>query len=231
MRLPRKQRLALEQLGQDAANRPEVDSLGVLTGREHKLGCAVPPRDDVRGEIPQDRVSVLVDVRPRRQGALVRGGLVRGQPREAEVGDAQLARLVDEQVRGLEVAVHHVAALVQVGEAIEKLLGEVLDVELAELLLRPDHPSKIRVHLRNDTVEGGVLRRVDEVDDAKHVVMAEGLLNLDLTQRPLRAEVIAHYDLLDRDGCVCQLIVPRVHEPTCSSADQLGRLVARRIEV
>ena len=62
--LAREEGLAAQQLGEDAADRPDVDGLGVLLPREHDLRRAVPSRRHVLGH--EARV-VLLWVRNARQ--------------------------------------------------------------------------------------------------------------------------------------------------------------------
>eukprot|EP00982_Pelagococcus_subviridis_P008865 30883-Pelagococcus_subviridis.AAC.4 len=81
--LPREQRLASEQLREDAPHAPHVDRGGVFRAREQELGRAVPSRDDVLGE------EVLRALR---------------RSRQAKVADFQVAVCVQQQVRRLQVA-------------------------------------------------------------------------------------------------------------------------------
>ena len=48
--LPGEERLAPQQLGEDAPDGPHVYSLGVVLAGEHDLWGAVPPSDHVLGE-------------------------------------------------------------------------------------------------------------------------------------------------------------------------------------
>jgi len=72
--------LAQQQLGQDAAGGPEVDGGPVLRGAEEQLRRPVPEGDDPVGVL-------LV--------------LVVKRPRQTEIGELELTRLVDEKVGAL----------------------------------------------------------------------------------------------------------------------------------
>mmetsp|Transcript_108874 Transcript_108874/g.339288 ORF Transcript_108874/g.339288 Transcript_108874/m.339288 type:complete len:226 (-) Transcript_108874:509-1186(-) len=89
------ERLPGQDLRVDAADRPEVDGLEVARGHQHELRGAVPACDDVVREL------------------LLLGGAAAG---EAQVRNAQRAVPVEEDVRGLEVAVHD-AGRVEILEA------------------------------------------------------------------------------------------------------------------
>lgn len=80
--LAREQRLALEHFCEDAAGAPDINLNVVLLPREHDLGGTVVPRGNVSGHL----------------GVLDTG--------KAEVADLQIAILVDEDVAGLQVAMH-----------------------------------------------------------------------------------------------------------------------------
>lgn len=107
MILPRKQWLPLQHLGKDAARAPDIDLDVVLLPRQHDLGRAVVARRDVARHLR------VLDAR------------------EPEVADLEVAVLVDEDVGGLEVAVHDAGA-VDVFEAAKDLIEEVLDELLFE---------------------------------------------------------------------------------------------------
>lgn len=107
MILPREQRLPLQHLGKDAARAPDIDLDVVLLPRQHDLGRAVVARRDVARHLR------VLDAR------------------EPEVADLEVAVLVDEDVGGLEVAVHDAGA-VDVFEAAKDLVEEVLDELLFE---------------------------------------------------------------------------------------------------
>jgi hypothetical protein len=126
------ERLALEHLSEDAAGAPDIDLDVVLLPGEHDLGGAVVAGGDVAGHL----------------GVLDAG--------EAEVADLQVTVLVDEDVAGLQVAVHD-AGRVHVLQAAQDLVEEVLD----ELLLqRPRGQEAVQVGAEEfgdevDVFEGG----------------------------------------------------------------------------
>lgn len=91
--------LAAEQLGEDAADRPDVDGRAVVVAAEEKLRGPVPAGDDILGH----------------QLALAVAGA--GQ---AEVADLELAVGVDQEVPGLQVSVEDVRR-VQILERSEQL--------------------------------------------------------------------------------------------------------------
>mmetsp|Transcript_10411 Transcript_10411/g.22099 ORF Transcript_10411/g.22099 Transcript_10411/m.22099 type:complete len:417 (-) Transcript_10411:311-1561(-) len=105
-------RLAQQQLGEDAADGPHVDRRAVETRTEQQLGGAVPERDDPVG---------------------VRSKLLLKGPREAKVCKLELPLVVDQQVGALDVAVEH-AVLVAVGHPLEQLLHVALDLRRCEAL-------------------------------------------------------------------------------------------------
>ena len=80
MVLARKQGLALEHLGEDAAGTPDVHFDIVLLPREHDLGGAVVARGDVAGHLR------ILD------------------PGQAEIANLEIAVLVDQDVAGLQIA-------------------------------------------------------------------------------------------------------------------------------
>mmetsp|Transcript_6182 Transcript_6182/g.19829 ORF Transcript_6182/g.19829 Transcript_6182/m.19829 type:complete len:367 (+) Transcript_6182:79-1179(+) len=88
------QRLAQQELAEDAAAGPDVYCLSVLLACEHDLRRAVPPRHDVLRQLP------------RRAEARREVGLDASS--EAQVADLEIAIRVDEEVRRLQVAVQHV---------------------------------------------------------------------------------------------------------------------------
>ena len=55
----RKVRFAEDQLGEYATDRPNVDGIGILMTRQHNLGRAVPPRNDIFSQ-EQSSISFLV---------------------------------------------------------------------------------------------------------------------------------------------------------------------------
>lgn len=99
--------LAGEELAEDAADAPHVDGGAVGGAAEEELGAAVPEGDDELGEAARGRVAAVAG--------------------HAEVGDLELAAVVEEEVRGLEVAVQD-PAVVEVGDARRQLEEEGLDL-------------------------------------------------------------------------------------------------------
>lgn len=100
------QRLPRQQLGKDAADRPDVDRRGVVAAGEQKLWGPVPPCHDVFGH-------ELLLVGP---GA-----------RQTKVADLEVAVGVDEEVARLQVPVQHVGR-VDEAEPPEDLVDKVLAV-------------------------------------------------------------------------------------------------------
>ena len=100
-----KERAACVHLGHDAAGGPDVDAGVIGAGAEEYVWRAVPERDDlVRKRIHGDA-----------EGS-----------REAEVGELELALVVDEEVLRLEVAVED-AVLMAEGDTHQELLHKALD--------------------------------------------------------------------------------------------------------
>ena len=101
--------LPAEKLEQQTAAAPAVHLVPVVRRAEQQLGRPVPERDDPVGV---------------RHGLRLRVVDLLG---EAEVRDLQVAEVVDQEVRALDVAVDDLL-LVQVLQPDEQLPGEVLDV-------------------------------------------------------------------------------------------------------
>lgn len=97
--------LAGEEFPEDAADAPGVDRGGVAGRAEEELGRAVPEGDDELGEF---------------------GGRVADVAGHAEVGDLELAAVVEEEIGGLEVAVED-PVVVEVGDARGELEEEGFD--------------------------------------------------------------------------------------------------------
>ena len=111
VRRPRKQRTARVHLRHDTPRAPDIDRRIVRARPEEHVRRAVPQRHDFIGE----------GVNRDAEGA-----------GEAEVGELELALLVDEQVLRLQVPVQH-AVLVAEGDAPEELVGEGFDGRGVEL--------------------------------------------------------------------------------------------------
>ena len=116
-----KQGLSVHNLGEDAANRPDVDRSCVVFGAKQDIGCTVPQSDDLVSEV-LDRDA---------EGAS-----------ETEICQLQQTFSVDEQVLRLEVSMEHfvpmtllysVQELIQVflqGVEQRGLRGELLGFQL-----------------------------------------------------------------------------------------------------
>mmetsp|Transcript_7259 Transcript_7259/g.24722 ORF Transcript_7259/g.24722 Transcript_7259/m.24722 type:complete len:287 (-) Transcript_7259:286-1146(-) len=162
---PREERLAAEELGEDAAHAPHVDGLIVRIVLHQELRRPVPPGDHVLGQL----VLLRVVVHP---------------AREAKVADFEVAVLIDEQVAGLEVPVQH-ARRVDALEAPEHLVHKVLDVVVRQGLLGVDDVVQVRVQQLGHEVH--VLpslrlagRRSHDVAEAEHVLVVEVAQELEL---------------------------------------------------
>ena len=87
MVLSREKGLALEHLSKDASRAPNVNLHVVLLPREHDFRCSVVSRRDVTCHL----------------GVLYTG--------ETEVANLEIAVLIDEDVAGLEITVHHTSGV------------------------------------------------------------------------------------------------------------------------
>ena len=180
-------------------NRPKRPSASKFrAGRD--LRRAVPPRDDVLREV----VRAAVDGRRLDVAVRERRALVAQAAAQAEVADLQAARLhVDEQVRGLEVAVDD-ARRVDVVDAAERLVEEVELLVGAEGRLRVNHAREVRRRERRHDVEvlevRGV-RRLDDVVEPEHAGVVPVAHEAHLPEDPLRVDGVLEdvRDLLDRD--------------------------------
>ena len=177
MRLAGEERLPAEELRDDAADAPHVDGLRVGTrGSQQQLGAPVPAGDDVLGHR-------VVGVGPRERPLV-------HEPRQAEVGDAQLAVLGDEQVARLEVSVED-AGEVHGLDAFEDLQREGLQVQLGQRLLRLDDPVQVAVHELHDHVELRLLLAEREVEQRYHVgVRPQQPHQTDLAERVPRVPLV-----------------------------------------
>ena len=117
----RKQRTLKQQLGEQRAGTPDIHSGSVALLAQQELRRSIPQSNDL--------VRVLV--------------LAHGAS-QTEIGDLQLALAVDQQVRGLEIAVND-AILVHKMQSGEELLRETLDLRDAE-------PAAIELHQAGDVV-------------------------------------------------------------------------------
>jgi hypothetical protein len=122
--LAREERLAAEELREDAAARPNVDALVVVAVRaEHEFGGPVPAGHHVLSH-----------------GALALGHLAS----KAEVRDHKVACLGDQQVGRLQVTVHN-AVRVGEAEAPKELEHKMLEVRVLEGLAALDNAVEIRI--------------------------------------------------------------------------------------
>ena len=110
-------------------SRVEDKYLRVHLERQHDLRCAIPPRRDVLRHEPR-----FLPAGTRRARAA----------REPEVAHLEVAVRVEEEVRGLEVAVHDVRGVHRLERA-QRLVDEVLAVVVCEVL-GPNHSVQIRLH-------------------------------------------------------------------------------------
>lgn len=101
-----------KQLGEDAAQGPDVERVGVMASVEDDLRCTVPARDDVLSE--------------RRGGFFVTA-------RQTEIANLQRAVFVKQQVARLQVAMDDVRR-VHVVAACQHLKHEVLQMVVGEVL-------------------------------------------------------------------------------------------------
>ena len=218
---PREERFAAQQLGEDASDRPDIDGGPVVLVLDEELGRAVPPRRHILGEV---LLRVLF------------GDIVAkvGAARHPEVGDAQIAVLVDEDVARLEVAVEHVRRVHRL-EAAEDLVGEALDVVVGEVLRRAD--DLVEVGLEELGHEVDVVPAVDPlVVGQQHVVQREDVLvvevaeQLDLAQHVARVHRVVEgaRHLLDRHRLARRRVAPRADQPVRALPHHLGQLVPLR---
>jgi hypothetical protein len=107
LRVAREEWLASSHLGEDAANRPHVNTSGVLAATKQNFRRAVPEGDNFVG------VSAERDTK---------------SASKTEIGKLQVALLVDEQVLRLEITVQD-AVGVAVACTLEKLESELLDLQ------------------------------------------------------------------------------------------------------
>mmetsp|Transcript_29222 Transcript_29222/g.68388 ORF Transcript_29222/g.68388 Transcript_29222/m.68388 type:complete len:288 (+) Transcript_29222:361-1224(+) len=139
--------------------------------------------------------------------------------RDAEVGNLHLASLVQQDVGGLQVAVHLMVLLVQVVESIEHLqpyLGE------AQLVAQPFRMSthfisdRTRIHVLEDHQDLSVLvKGVEELDQPRALVRPHDTQLRD----ELRALGLLQYlDLLDCEERAARRVLRLAHCAACSSS-------------
>lgn len=138
--------------GHDAAGGPDVDA-GVVGARAE---------EDIRGAVPEgnDLIGEGVD------------GDAEG-PRKTEIGEFELALVVDEQVLRFQVAVED-AVFVAESDALQELVHEGFDghvVELAALAARIHEFLEVLVHVFEDEHE--FVLGVDDIVEGDDVFMLE----------------------------------------------------------
>ena len=137
--------VSIDEFAHDAANSPDIDLLRIGSA-DQQFWRAVPSRGHVVSHLLLS--SRLLELAS-----------------EPEIADLELLAVADQQILGLDVAVHEVQR-VHVGEALQKLVHvepDELGIEAVLGLLQ--HFEQVVLHVLED-----------EVDDA---LLAEGLLELD----------------------------------------------------
>ena len=166
--------LLLDELEEGAADGPDVHGRVVLARVEHDLGRAVVARDHVLG--------------------LVLVGLVADLAGQPEVAEPHLAGVVEQNVVGLDVAVHDVV-LVQVVDPQEDLEHDVLDVVLGHVVLALlDHRVEVEVHELGDHVD---LDRVMVLLDEKALQVQDVLVATGLEDYYFAEHLLGVGDVLD----------------------------------
>mmetsp|Transcript_89002 Transcript_89002/g.265511 ORF Transcript_89002/g.265511 Transcript_89002/m.265511 type:complete len:223 (+) Transcript_89002:204-872(+) len=134
--LPSEHRGAPDQLPEDAAHAPKVYGSSVLHGGQDDLRCAVPACADVLRA--QEVVVLRREARP--------------PPGQAEVAELDVTVLVHQHVERLQVSMHHVRG-VDVEQGPKYVVGEELDVVVAQRLFGADHGVQVCVHELRDEVD------------------------------------------------------------------------------
>ena len=156
------------------------------------------------------------------------------RPRQPKVADFEVAVRVEQQVAGLQVPVED-AGGVDVFEAAQDLVHEVLAVLLRQRLGRPYDLVQVRVHELIDQVHvpGGVPAAAlgggeQHVQEGDHVVVHQVPQQADLTQRPPRVrpvlEAVGH--LLDSHPGPGGAVGGAAHHPVGPLTQPLDRRVA-----
>ena len=159
------ERLAAKHLGQNAADRPHVDGLGVLLESKHDFRCTIPASGDVFGH----------------ETLVVLG--TGGGTCETEIADLQIAIRVEEQVRRLEITVEDVGGVHSL-KCAESLVDKVLAVVVRKLLCADD-TVHVRLHKLLDEVDLSkalVVARLLDVEDGNDVFVVEVAQQLHLTE-------------------------------------------------
>ena len=161
MILASEQGLSVNQLCENAANRPEINSLTVVSRRKHNLGGSVPSRHYVHGQCHFE-LSVVV--------------LARGDASsQTKIANLQVTVRVDQQIARLNIAMHD-ARRVKEEEATEKLVHEVLVVRVVKLLLRHDQLVEVGLHLFGNDIDVLVvcfMGRLENVYESNDIFMFE----------------------------------------------------------
>mmetsp|Transcript_12581 Transcript_12581/g.33595 ORF Transcript_12581/g.33595 Transcript_12581/m.33595 type:complete len:272 (+) Transcript_12581:667-1482(+) len=204
-----KGRLPGDELAEDAADGPHVYGHRVLRGEQDHLRRPIPAGHHVVGAA--ECILLL-----RLQHA-----------REAEVADLEVAVLVHQQVRWLQVSVDNAGA-VQVYQATKYLVHKVLVMLLCERLLGVDDPVKVRLHQVSDYVD--VLEvwagRREHVQDPYDIVMVKLPQQLHFPQDPLAIDEVIEgvADLLNRELLPGPRILERCDAAICTRADLFDQL-------
>ena len=141
-----------DELRKDAADGPQVNRFVVWLPAENDLRGSVPPGDNVLGHgLYVLHLSVCV------WRLLNAAG-------EAEITNLQVAVRVDQQIRGLDVPMHHIRR-VHEKEAAEQLVHEILVVLVGERLLRHDQAVQVSLHLLSHDVHVLVVRLMGRSQD------------------------------------------------------------------
>lgn len=176
-----------QELRQDAPDRPHVNCLGVLLPRQHDLRCPVPSGCNIfrqeallernrrkatpglQSSLPQPKSKAGIKGVKYKYGTdLIFVGP--GATSETQIADFQVAVGVDQEIAGLEISVHDVGG-VDVLEAAEDLVHEILHVFIRERLVGDDDLVQVRVHeFRHDVdvlevLVGFRFHNVQQVDD------------------------------------------------------------------
>mmetsp|Transcript_33887 Transcript_33887/g.100659 ORF Transcript_33887/g.100659 Transcript_33887/m.100659 type:complete len:438 (+) Transcript_33887:197-1510(+) len=192
-----------DELSQDAAHAPEVDALRVRGGAEEDLRGAVPARRDV----------------VRQHGVLGVVVHLHDAPGQAEVADLHLAVGVQEDVRGLDVAVQH-RPRVHVLQRLEQLVDDVLLVDLLKDL-GADDGVQVGFHEVADQIDVLVVVGLEHVQQPHNVLVTVQLLQEhDLPERALGIRRILEgvEALLERHDLACLLVDGLPHDAIGAAA-------------
>lgn len=196
-------RLALDHLGQNAPDGPEVHLGVVLLPRQHDLRRSVVPRGHVAGHL---------------------GVLDSGQ---AEVADLEVTVLVDQDVQRLQVTVDH-ARRVHVLEASQDLVREVLDELFLQGAGRQQAVEVCALQLGNkvDVLQ----RRQKDIVERDQVLMAQVLQQLEFSVGSLgqHRRGKRFHDLLHRHVLSSELIDRQAHEAKSTHAHGVEIRITRR---